>query len=157
TSRNGNARLLKRKGLGKGVEDAGGHAHVAGHGSIDTIAKALAGGVELVEAPPRQGIVAANQRARFRDDPVAFLPAHDLFTKRPHPSGELVAEHYGIAHGPGMVRGPLMKVAATDPHVGDLEEDVLGADGGALHLPQFDAVPLWSVVDDSGGSHASMV
>jgi hypothetical protein len=51
---------------------------------------------------------------------------------------ELVPEDDGVVYGPGMVGGPLVQIAPAHSDVGNLEEDFIGADGGAFDFAEFD-------------------
>lgn len=66
------------------------------------------------------------------------MPLLDFLADLDETASELVSEDYGIVHRPGMVDGPLMQVAAVDPDVADLEEEIPGIDGGAQDFADYD-------------------
>ena len=52
-----------------------------------------------------------------------------------------------------MVGRPLVEVAAADAHIGDLEQHVFLADGGAGDLTDLDGALFGGEIDDGGGGH----
>ena len=75
---------------------------------------------------------------RLGNNSVAFLPTGDIRTEFHDVSAKFVAEDDGIVHRPGMIPGPLVKIAAAHSDVGDLKENFIGADGGTFDFAEFD-------------------
>src|SRR5690606_25037409 len=88
----GEASLLEGEMVGHAVEDAGGHAHVAGHGSVDAVAEAFAGGVEIVKPLAGHGVVGADNGGRLGHDAVPFFPMLDRCASLDDVPSELVPE-----------------------------------------------------------------
>jgi len=149
----GEAGLLEGELVRQMVKDAAGNANVLGHGTVDAIAEAFAGGVKVVEPAAGHGIVWADDGSGLGNDAVAFLPAFHIATQFDDFPSELVTENDGVVHWPGVVCGPLMKVGATYTYVGDFEEDILWADGGFIDFTDFDGALFGCKVNDGWRFH----
>jgi hypothetical protein len=53
-------------------------------------------------------------------------------------AAELMPEHDGIIHRPGVIGGPLMQIGAANADIGDFEEHILRTDGRLFDLTDFD-------------------
>ena len=62
-------------------------------------------------------------------------------------------EHDGVIHGPGVIGRPLVQIRATNAHIGDFKEHILGSDHGLFDLTDFDGAFFRREVDDGGRFH----
>jgi hypothetical protein len=96
----GEAGLFERELVRDVVQNAGGNPDVACHGSVDSVAESLAGGIEIVESPAGHGIIRADDGRGFRDDAVAFLPVVHAAAGAGDDAAEFVSEDHGVVDRP---------------------------------------------------------
>ena len=137
------------------MQNATRHPHILRHRAIHAVAKTLARVVEVVETATRHRVVLGNDRGGLGDNAVAFLPAFHVLADFDDVAAEFVTKHDRIIHRPGMIRRPLVQVRAAHAHIGDLQQHVLGTDGGFLDFTDFDRAFSRRVVDDSSGFHGA--
>jgi hypothetical protein len=135
------------------MQNAARHPHILRHRPVYTIAKALAGAVEVVEAAAGHRIVFGNDRRRLGDDAVTFFPAFHVLADLNDLPAKLMPEHHRVIHRPGVIRGPLVQIRAANADIGDFEEHILSTDGGLFDLTDFDGAFFRREVDDGGGFH----
>ena len=153
----GEAGLFKRERVGHVVEDAGRDADVAGHGSVHSVAKSLAGGVEIVEPATAHGIILVDDGGGFGNNAITFLPTDHVRAEFDDISSELVPKDDRVVYRPGLVPGPLVQVAAAYSHVGDFEEDFIGGDGGTFDFAEFDRSGFGGIIDDGWRVHDGVI
>jgi predicted acylesterase/phospholipase RssA len=100
-------------------------------------------------------VVFGDDRRRFRNDSVAFLPAFHVFADLDDVPAKFMPQHDGIIDRPRMIRGPLMQVRSTDTHVSNFQEHILSPDRGLLDFTDFDRAFLRRKINDGGRFHGS--
>jgi hypothetical protein len=64
-----------------------------------------------------------------------------------------MSKHHGVIHRPGVIRRPLVQIAATNTHIFHLQQHIVIGDGWLLELADFDGAFFGGEVDDGSGFH----
>jgi hypothetical protein len=112
-------------------------ADIFSHSAVHTVAKAAAGGIEIIKAGASERREFVDDGGGFADHAVAFFEVRDFTSVCGDSTAELMTEDAGIIHRPTMGAAPLMEIAAADADGAYLEENVSRTDLRDGGLSQF--------------------